>query len=378
VTTNDFIFSNRPKVRLLRHFAFWVMFSLHLFMADLYTPDPAELLHSRLYLRSLINLLFFLPVAIYSAYAIIYLLLPLFLFNRKYVRFSLSLIFLCLSTFTICYYLGSLFLRILSKPPFSEDMMSSSNWEFATSNGLWLVLVVGGFAASIKLTKKLYARERETQELARQKINNELQLLKGQIHPRFLFKSLNTIHDHILSNSGHSAELLLKLSDLLSYITYESENERVPLKNELSALKEYIALEKEGFSDTFETSVRILGNTTHHKITPLLLFPFVENSFEYFDVNRLDRLSLQMSVTIKENLLLFNLVTNHGPRKDSLLDQLRLENTVKRLESMYPGRYRFETKQGPNHFTLLLMLTLDPDDSSREKITSYLRNDDEY
>jgi hypothetical protein len=369
VTTHDFIFSDRPKLRLLRHFAFWGAFSLHLFIADLYTPDAADLFHSRLYLRSLINLLFFLPVAIYSAYVIIYVLLPHFLFKRKYVRFSLSLLFLCLFNFTICYYLGTLFLRILSKPPFSEDMMNSSNWEFATTSGLWLVLVVGGFAASIKLTKNVYIRERETRELARQKINNELQLLKGQIHPRFLFKSLHTIRDHILSSSGHSAELVLKLSDLLSYITYESEQEMVPLKNEISALQEYIALEKEGFSDTIETSVSILGNTTNNKITPLLLFPFVENSFEFFDDHRLDRLSLQMSIAIKENLLLFSLITGTGSGIVYLPDQLKLENSVKRLESLYPGRYIFESKQGPKNFTILLRLTMDPHDRSHEEIT---------
>lgn len=360
MTISDFIFSHRPRYRLLRHFGFWVVFSLHLFMADLYTPDPAELLHSRLYLRSLINLLFFLPVAIYSAYVIIYVLVPFFLFKRKYVHFSLGLVLLCLSNFTICYYLGGLFLDILSKPPFSEDMLNSSNWEFATSNGLWLVLVVGGFAASIKLTKNLYLSEKETQELARQKINNELQLLKGQIHPRFLFKSLSTVHDHILSDAGHPAELLLKLSDLLSYITYESENEMVPLKNELSALKEYIAMEREGLSNGFETNIRIHGNAANHKITPLILLPFVENSFEYLDVSRLGRLSLNVSITIKENLLLFSLITSPGPNQNSLPDQVRLENSVKRLESIYPGRYSFETKQGPNDFTILLTLSMDP------------------
>jgi len=328
-------------------------------MADLYTPDPWELLYSRLYLRSLINLLFFLPVAIYSAYVIIYVLVPFFLIKRKYVRFSIGLIFLCLSNFTISYYLGGIFLDILSKPPFSEDMLNSSNWEFATSNGLWLVMVVGGFAASIKLTKNLYVREKETQELARQKISNELQLLKGQIHPRFLFKSLNTVHDHILATGGRPAELLLKLSELLSYITYESENEMVPLKDELNALKEYIAMEREGLSNIFETDVRIHGNTANHKITPLILLPFVENSFEYLDVNRTGRLSLKVSITVKENLLLFSLITSPGPDQNSFPDRVRLENSVKRLQSLYPGRYSFETKPGLSNFTLLLTLSLD-------------------
>ncbi len=105
-------------------------------------------------------------------------------------------------------------------------------------------------------------KQKESERLESEKINAELQLLKAQVHPDFLFKTLNNIYTHAASSSPRTSGMLLKLSDLLSYMLYECDKPVVPLEKEIAMMKEYMQLEKIRYNDEPEMEVNIKGDLT--------------------------------------------------------------------------------------------------------------------
>jgi LytS/YehU family sensor histidine kinase len=115
-------------------------------------------------------------------------------------------------------------------------------------------------AIAIKLVKYWWWKQKETERLEKEKIAVELKLLKAQIHPDVLFSSLESIYQFAQHNPPRASELLLKLSDLLSYILYESDQSEVPLEKELKMIKDYMALQKIRMSNQLEVSMAVKGD----------------------------------------------------------------------------------------------------------------------
>ncbi|MBA2762329.1 MAG: histidine kinase [Segetibacter sp.] len=145
--------------------------------------------------------------------------------------------------------------------------------------GLIDPLKVVAAAAIIKYVKYWWQKQQESKKLEREKIDAELQLLKAQIHPNFLFTALNNLYVYSLAASPRAPEMLLKLSDLLSYMLYECDEPLVPLEKEVEMMKDYVALEKIRLDDSIEMELSIRGDMTGKMIAPFLLLPFIENSF---------------------------------------------------------------------------------------------------
>ena len=115
-------------------------------------------------------------------------------------------------------------------------------------DGLALTMAVSGFAAVIKLMKTYYIENSENERLQQQKTSHELHLLKSQLNSRFLFNTLKSIQQHVHIQSPGSSGLILKLSDLLSYILYENDETSVPLRKEIEIIKGYLELKKKGMA----------------------------------------------------------------------------------------------------------------------------------
>jgi LytS/YehU family sensor histidine kinase len=126
------------------------------------------------------------------------------------------------------------------------------------------------------------------------------------------------------------------LSDLLSYIVYESDDESVPLKKELNALNEYIRMENQGFADSFESTITVLGDAANYRITPLLLFPYVEHSFEYFESIHPVLGSLNINISVGGTFLLVELVLMHHTDKEMAPHKPKLEDLIRRLDRISP------------------------------------------
>jgi LytS/YehU family sensor histidine kinase len=179
----------------------------------------------------------------------------------------------------------------------------------------------------------------------------ELSFLRSQVNPHFLFNSLNNIYSLVYHESDQSLTAIAKLSDLLRYMLYDT-NEKVPLQKELDYINKYIELQQMRFEHGVPVQVKVTGNTDKASIPPLLLIPFVENAFKHGDLKNTQPITVDVSVD--DNAIRFyssNAVGNH--QKDAI-GGIGLENVRRRLELLYPGRYIMEVQKTANTFTIQL------------------------
>ena len=136
-------------------------------------------------------------------------------------------------------------------------------------------------AVAIKLLKYWYANQQAQQVLTQQKLQAELKFLKTQIHPHFLFNTLNNLYALTLKKSERAPEMVLKLSELINYMLYECASDDVPLTKEVKFIRNYGDIEKMRYGDKLDIDIRVTGDVNDRKIAPLVLLPFVENCFKH-------------------------------------------------------------------------------------------------
>lgn len=243
--------------------------------------------------------------------------------------------------------------------PYRANSFVTKFWP-AVSLGLLDPLKVVASAAIIKYVKYWSRKQKESEKIKREKIVAELQLLRAQIHPDFLFKTLDSIYAHAVLASPKTPGMLLKLSDLLSYMLYECDQSFVPLENELTAMKEYIELEKLKQNDNLEMEVTIKGNTISKKIAPLLLLPFVENSFKQSNYVT-EHAWINLDIIIEDDRFSMKLI-NGMERKvheQTILTSNGLADVQKRLTLLYPGKHELKIISEQEMFIVLLSIRLD-------------------
>ena len=192
--------------------------------------------------------------------------------------------------------------------------------------------------------------------------NQELQYLKKQIHPHFLFNTLNTIYGFALKQSKDTPEIILKLSNLLDYILYQVNKPKVSLKEEVLHINEYIELEKIRFQDTLKVSFISETISEGIEVAPMLLIPFVENAFKHGNI--IDGfLRVEVVISIQENKLNFsikNTVLNTDENQNEV--GIGLENIRKRLNLLYKDNYQLKIENNNNWFTVNLIVNTSKND----------------
>lgn len=183
----------------------------------------------------------------------------------------------------------------------------------------------------------------------------ELKSLKAQIHPHFLFNTLNTLYGLALQKSDDTPDMILKISHLLDYILYQIEKPLVPLSEELSHLRDYIDLEKMRIGETADIRfVSTLADEHDIQIAPMLLIFFVENSFKHGSY-RDGKLSIDIEIEAIGELLKFKVCNSHEPRVGGH-QGIGLENIKRRLALVYPDRHELEVTEEPSLFQVTLEL----------------------
>ncbi|MFL5741170.1 MAG: sensor histidine kinase, partial [Flavisolibacter sp.] len=219
---------------------------------------------------------------------------------------------------------------------------------------------VAGFALAIKLLKNYYLKQEEAAQVARETIHAELQLLKSQVHPHFLFNTLNNIYSFILNGSSAAPAVLEKLSTLLHYIIYECNHPLVKLTKELKLIQDYVELEKIRYGENFNMSLQIQGSAGEKMICPLLLIPFLENSFKHGASQMLTHPWINLDIVIREKNLHFNL-SNSKPAtaNEKLVSQgLGLKNVKKRLSILYADTHILNITDDLMSFTVSCKIPL--------------------
>jgi sensor histidine kinase YesM len=198
-------------------------------------------------------------------------------------------------------------------------------------------LVVFIISTGLKAISQWYAEKQRLHELENSMVQAELSFLKSQIHPHFLFNSLNSIYYLALSKDDKAPEAILSLSDFLRFVTTESDHDRIPLEKEVKMLEEYIHLQSLRASEKFELQFQLKGDFHDRTIMPLTFVPFVENAFKY-GISAHINCFIHICLEVENGLLKFtcdnSIVSRINDR--NLSAGIGLENIRKRLELAYP------------------------------------------
>jgi sensor histidine kinase YesM len=361
---HEFIFSEQRKHKLLRHLAFWSSWWLYFHLCFFLFQQPIQSRMKPFYLTPGDYLLLktFLLVLLYAlaCYPLIYIILPKII-KGKWFAATAYFVLLCSFLFIASYFL---YWNIFSSidPRFGTSKINqqlSRPWA-AINLGLMNFIKVAAAAAIIKYIKYWWLKQKENQRLEKEKINAELQLLKAQVHPDFLFKTLNNIYTHALSASSRTSGMLLKLSDLLSYMLYECDRSLVPLEKEIAIMKEYMQLEKIRHNDEPEMEVNIKGDLNGQMIAPFLLLPFIENSFKHCG-QMTEQFWINLDIKIEGEYLSMKLANGISEKvnEQSLMAANGLINVQKRLTSLYPGTHELKMTIEQEMYIVFLNIRLD-------------------
>jgi LytS/YehU family sensor histidine kinase len=213
------------------------------------------------------------------------------------------------------------------------------------------------FSTVYKVMADWFKNEHIQNELKFQKTQAELQFLKSQINPHFLFNSLNNIYALAYKKSDETPEAILKLSEIMRYMLKESEDYKVDLKDEIKYLESYIDLHKLRYKDDIQFTARISIDQENYRVMPLLLISFIENIFKHGDViNPKNPVSIVLEVN--KGLLKFNTVNTIREGNKDESSGIGMKNILRRLELLYPKRFKLETTQEDNQYKVSLELNL--------------------
>jgi LytS/YehU family sensor histidine kinase len=298
-----------------------------------------------------------MPITIATTYVSIYKLIPEYLITKRYLRFSVYSIF----TFIISAYLimVSIFFSLIYISNFEYAQMTpaTKNILFVMS-GVYLVTVVVSAFKLLKLNLENVKKNRllETKILETQlKLKGEeLKYLKMQIHPHFLFNTLNTMYGFALKKADETPEMILKLSNLLDYLLYQVDKPFVLLTEEIAHIKDYIALEQMRFNDTLDITFNTSEIPESLKIAPMLLLPFIENSFKHGVIQH-GVLKINIDLFYKNKSIHFS-ITNTCKGFKPTGNGIGLENIKKRLDLSYKNNYSIQINNEDSRFKVDLIL----------------------
>ncbi|NUO01932.1 MAG: histidine kinase, partial [Saprospiraceae bacterium] len=233
-------------------------------------------------------------------------------------------------------------------------------WEIAQFIGAYLVLT-----SLIELSKTWF-KYREIQDklrrLEREKFAAELSALKSQVNPHFLFNSLNNLYSLALDKDERTPGIILRLSEMMRYLLYESNADFVSLSKEIAHLWNYVEMQKLRVGGKAKISFDVTGNPEQKAVAPLLFLPLVENGFKHGIKGDVEGAFIKIKLQITENQLIFKTENNKGAIDDVEKGQysggVGLENLSRRLNLLYPGKHQLLITDGISTFTAVLKIEL--------------------
>ena len=342
---------HRINIRtILSHLLFWLL-SLALFIVLIFLTRHFKL--QALDFQTAINIIVTLLLLALSVYINLLILIPLFFTKRQYIQFSLFEV-LNIALFICLNYLISLAFEG-KHPNFLNEVIA----EFI------LVLVFLVITTLIKFTSDSIALQDANlriKEIQREKMSAELRALKAQINPHFFFNTLNSIYSLSLDRSEKTPELILKLSELMRYILYETQDDFISMEKQLDFIKSYIYLQQVRTGEEIKVEMNIEGENTDLKVAPLLFVPFIENAFKHVakEKNKTSfiRISFDLTQPVRVKFTVKNKKYNFAVPVDDNKERIGLANVKKQLDLLYPSKHELMISENGDVFEVSLTIYL--------------------
>jgi hypothetical protein len=337
------------QTRPVNHLIYWTLFVLVGSYVFSYRQNFP-------YIFYLLNLLVHLPVLLLYTYFVIYLLIPHFLLRKRYLPFfGLLAASSAIASLLKMYVSKNIYFTL-----FIPKALYPEQWYTVDAflvNLLWII----GPAMLFAMTKyyKEWIRSQDiSNEAERKRLATELQVLKGQLNPHFLFNTLNNLYSLALSKSDKTAVVVAKMSDMFRYILYECNATEVPVSKELKLIEDYIELEQIRYSDRLSIQFDKEIDNRNYLVPPMLLYSIVENCFKHGSSPDPDQPWIKISLRVQNNSLVFE-TSNSIPTRTKKFNTegVGLLNSTRRLELIYPEQHRLTTRDDNDKFHVWLEIT---------------------
>ena len=298
---------------------------------------------------SLINTLGF-SILVYGN---LLLLLPKYFSQNRYWLYGFGVLVLLVLTSLLRFSLG-------------YGLSKSMNWEVVETftpsyfgsmviSGLFFLLI----SIPLYLINNWFKKQELEQELKTHQLEAELRFLKAQVNPHFLFNALNNIYSLSFIESKKTPEMILKLSDMMSYMLYDCNQEKVSLAKEIEYLRNYIDLQQLKKDGEFNIELEVKGTTENVMIYPMLFIPFFENAFKHGNLEDTKNGWFKSKFIIQNGNLQFHISNSIGNIPNSYeKGGIGLENIQERLTLLYPEKSNFEIKHSNDVFSVDLKIDL--------------------
>lgn len=364
------LLSEETRYRIPRHLLFWITRFLFIFwftLVNYYTMNPGETKTWEDWLtwNSVISRVPLIAVRfifeILYCYTVVYWLFPKYYRREKYISFGLGLVLISILQNTLLHLFVYWVPGLLVYQGFIE--MSEKIFSHFI---MWMGLPTCLLLIAFKILKDKHQKEIEKTDLIIENTNAELLFLKAQIHPHFLFNTINNIYSFTLNKSPIAAELLAKLTHILRYMTQECATPLVDLDKEFKILNDYIRLESVRYGKRLKLFFEINGDSENKMIAPLLMIPFIENSFKHGASKMLKDPMIKINIQIQDDLLVFNLFNNtpliSSGKKEK--NGLGLSNVTRRLQLLYPNKHHLKIESGEYYFCVKLTIPIEKKQTS--------------
>jgi sensor histidine kinase YesM len=227
--------------------------------------------------------------------------------------------------------------------------------------GMFIVIYIL-ITTLLKLSKSWFELQEVNNRLNRiekENVKSELNALKAQINPHFLFNSLNVIYSQAIKNSNKTPDAIIQLSDILRYVIYDSTKDKVSLKTEIKLIEDYIELQKFRIDTTSSIKFEHKLQDENCEITPMLLLPLVENSFKHGIKAELEHTFVNIKLETVNSNILFEIENNKGSGEAIENDAnsgIGIANIRQRLNLLYPNNHEFKIEESTNIFKIIMIL----------------------
>jgi len=315
----------------IRHCLFWAL---------IYADGIFELLYYYDGVEDIYSIAFNLMCDIVLVYINIYILIPKYLIKEKYTTY---LILTIISILIVVFSIHTYTYLTWSAEDFAEIDITSS----LLNDGFYTVGALG-IAAAIKITKYFYERQNHLNKLKQSQLSSEVNYLKQQTNPHFLFNTLNSIYVLAKQKKDNTPEAIMLLADLMRYQTYDASSEKVPLTKELEFIDNYLKLEKIR-RDKLKVEIKTEGNLKGELIEPLLFLPFVENAVKHSASTDDSQETIHIVLKNTENEIKLTVTNSVGENTLNSINKehsgFGLDNAKKRINLLYPENHNLIVKE---------------------------------
>ena len=341
------------EIKIKHHFLFWsIYFIFNILRWGSYFND---------YEYSLKTNLIGFPIHMTLCYLNIYVFFPKLVFKKKYITYVffllLSLFIMLLVKFNLTYFLVS-----ENVWPEGTEVISKLTLNYSVDMMIGELYVIT-FATAIKITMDWLKEHKRLTDLEKLQLETELLFLRSQISPHFFFNTLNNIYSLSLENSTKTPKIILKLSELMRYLLYETKKKKQSLEKEILCIQNYLDLERIRFDENLEVNMTISGDIMNKKIAPILLLSFIENAFKHGANKNIGKIRIDIDFKIIDDFLYFSIsnptpaISNFEQRFVNESSGIGIKNVKKILALGYKNnKYELVIKNLKNIFVVELKI----------------------